>query len=101
MLSKNVIIKEFLKINLNGQLYIPKAIRNFLPFKQGDMVSVYQKGRDIIIEMSLEENIYNKCIYQYGGITIPAEIRKLQKLNHKSLLAMEFSTDEKRLILRK
>ncbi|MFK9116024.1 AbrB/MazE/SpoVT family DNA-binding domain-containing protein [Peribacillus castrilensis] len=100
-MSNNVIIKEFLKINLNGQLYIPKAIRNFLPFKEGEMVSVYQQGSDIIIEKSLEENNYNKCVFHFGGITIPAEIRKLQKLDHKSILAMELSIDGEKLILRK
>ena len=98
----NVIINRFLKINLNGQLYIPKDIRRLLPFKEGEMVSVYQMGSDIIIEGSLkEESIYNKCVYQYGGITIPAEIRNLQKLNHKDILAMEFSKDGKKLLLRK
>ncbi|MEK4012754.1 AbrB/MazE/SpoVT family DNA-binding domain-containing protein [Peribacillus sp. FSL M8-0224] len=101
MLSNNVIIKDILKINLNGQLYIPKAIRNFLPFKEGEMVSVYQKGSDIIIEKSLKENIYNNCVFHFGGITIPAEIRKLQKIDHKSLLAMELSIGGEKLILRK
>lgn len=100
-MSNNVITKDFFKINLNGQLYIPKAIRNFLPFKEGEMVSVYQQGSDIIIEKSLEENIYNKCVFHYDGITIPAEIRKLQKIDHKSLLAMELSIDREMLILRK
>ena len=100
MLSNNV-IKDFYKINLNGQIYIPKAIRNFLPFKEGEMVSVYQQGSEIIIEKSQEENIYNKCVFHYGGITIPAEIRKLQKIDHKSLLAMELSIDGEKVIIRK
>ncbi|MFF2498425.1 hypothetical protein [Peribacillus sp. NPDC058075] len=100
-MSNNVIIKDFYKINLNGQIYIPKAIRNFLPFKEGEMVSVYQQGSEIIIEKSLEENIYNKCVFHYGGITIPAEIRKLQKIDYKSLLAMELSIDGEKVIIRK
>lgn len=86
---------------MNGQLHIPGAIQKLLPFKQGEMVAVYEQGNTIIIEASLEESNHNLCVYQYGKITIPAEIRKLQNITRDSLLTMEFSREGKMLLLRK
>ncbi|MDM5205372.1 hypothetical protein [Cytobacillus kochii] len=89
----------YLKINNYGHLCIPKSIEKLLPFKEGEIVSVYQEGNDIIIEKSLDDTIYNQCVYQKSRITIPAEIRNLQGLNNITPLMVNFSIKGKKLFL--
>jgi bifunctional DNA-binding transcriptional regulator/antitoxin component of YhaV-PrlF toxin-antitoxin module len=94
-------VTEYLKIDKYGKLSIPKSIKKLLPFKEGEIVSVYQEGKDIIIEDSFDDTIHNQCIYQNSRITIPAEIRNLQGLNNNTPLMVNFTIKEKKLFLRK
>lgn len=92
---------EYLKINKYGQLCIPKSIKKLLPFKEGELVSVFQEDNDIIIEKSFDDTIHNQCVYQSSRITIPAEIRNLQGLNNNTPFMVNFSIKGKKLFLRK
>jgi AbrB family looped-hinge helix DNA binding protein len=91
------------KINKCGQVLIPKQIQKQLSIQDGDFLYIYyHKGIIVVekIEKQNEKRTLNQCILSNGRVSIPAELRRILKMNLDTHIIMESSISDKKIYLR-
>ncbi|MFJ5761925.1 AbrB/MazE/SpoVT family DNA-binding domain-containing protein [Neobacillus sp. NPDC093182] len=88
------------KLRKTGELYIPKTLTKILNIKVGDMINIFIDGEKIVLTSKAGFEKENKCTYnQKGTIHIPAEIRRLNKINTDVVFTFTIDEKEKRVSL--
>jgi AbrB family looped-hinge helix DNA binding protein len=89
-----------LRLNKNGQIYIPNSIRKEIGIEVGNLIHIILDGKKIILTIQDGYEKENKSIFSENGtIHIPIEIRKLSNINPEALFRVVLDNKEKRIKL--
>lgn len=90
---------HYSKLFKSGQIAIPKKIQDYLDFKEGEILFIYEFKERIEIVKQHQNKTLNQCVFGYGKISIPAELRRLFGITTETLLKLQVNTKQYKLII--
>lgn len=90
-----------IKLTKNGQVFIPKNVQKNLKFHEGEFLFVHACKDKILIEKNNQNKFLNQCVFNYGRVSIPAEIRRLLGISEITPLSMKVSVEQQIIFIQK
>ncbi|MGG0720478.1 AbrB/MazE/SpoVT family DNA-binding domain-containing protein [Robertmurraya massiliosenegalensis] len=87
------------KILKTGQITIPKEISSKLNLLEGEYLFIYKYQNSIVIKKQHDNTTLNQCIFRYGKISIPAELRKLIGITQNTRLKVQMNNFSDHIII--
>lgn len=90
-----------IKLTKNGQILIPKRVQKSLKFHEGEFLFIHTCKDKILIEKNNQNKFLNQCVFNFGRISIPAEIRRILNISEMTPLSMNVSIEQQTIFIQK
>lgn len=87
------------KISKTGQITLTKEIYTRLNLIDGEYLYIYKYKNSIVIQKHHENKTLNQCIFRNSRISIPVELRKLTGISQSSLLKVQITSRNDKIII--